>query len=528
MSANKETSDSAGSKRQRPFNPSTTTDRGKTVHLSPIVTPNAQKIQRMATRVPSTLANETLARLLGYANWCKSHKWFDEQYGGFEASRAESWSVAPDESADWSIFGLDCEMVMTRPSGSEDVGKEEESRTLARVSVVRCVIDGEGGKALDGAGGGSALVKFDTVLDEFVRVDEGMEVVDFATEVSGVEPKHVEAATFTLKDVQLRLKEILRGNALVLGHALWSDFTALGIYHPWFIDTSFLFSVNGLPKVALSLKDAFEYTTDVLVQRNASEIEEGSNSKTEVEEFQPDGQSHDSVVDARVSVQVVLSCLRIQRESNVELNLPFTLPGLPERFRRRLTLRGVPEDCGKEAVNKLILDACNAVGASVTFSMKPPKWRKGRDGVVSASLAVEFETSEHAKQVFDALPTAPIKLSSSGKTLPTHPDGWPGQDRHKCKLCPLAGAGASRSCEVISYFPCSIQHVATVGAKRNNLGKIYGRFGNTIKMIQRCTGTCISTLPLSHKDNFKIESPKLANLDKARNMIKLAAQGEYS
>lgn len=464
-------------------------------------------------------SHRLVRQLLALQKWCKSHDWFAKQYGKLEESAAEEWTSPANSGSDrWHVYGLDCEMVFTKRTGKE----EKEAQTLARVSLVRCFVGSDSMVAEDE----EAKLRFETVLDEHVKIDAGREVVDYVTEVSGIEAYHLEQATWSREEVKSKLKALLGENSLLLGHALYSDFEALQYYHPRFIDSAFLFNIRDWPGYSLSLKDGLEFTMKVLKQ-------DQDMQKSERTRFQAHGEAHDSVIDARVAVQVVVDCLMIQRQATESMGFPITLPELPRRFRKRITFASIPRECGTDAVENTIETVLGTLEGGIAergYSVKSPKFKKLKDERVVASIAVDFETEGLAEAFFKALPTASIKTASSDTPLPSHPKGWPGKKGQQCKLCLIQDKSNSSSytCEAMSYIPFPIQHEATVAVERKNLGKVYGKFGRTINLIQRCSGTRITTLPKAHSDNFKIEASSQADLDKARYMITLAAQGSYS
>ncbi|THH19866.1 hypothetical protein EW146_g1402 [Bondarzewia mesenterica] len=109
------------------------------------------------------------------------------------------------------IAALDCEMIYT--TGGFRV---------ARVSVV----DGNG----------------KMVFDEIVKMDDGVEVVDFNTRFSGLTAEHyAEHARLQLADVRHSLDTLLNQDTILLGHGLENDLRTLRIVHHRCVDTAILF-----------------------------------------------------------------------------------------------------------------------------------------------------------------------------------------------------------------------------------------------------------------------------------------------
>ncbi|KAF2205478.1 hypothetical protein GQ43DRAFT_436999 [Delitschia confertaspora ATCC 74209] len=100
---------------------------------------------------------------------------------------------------------LDCEMVGVGPEPSRD-------SALARVSLVN--------------------YHGHQVYDSYVQMAPGVEVTDYRTAVSGIEPKHLRRdVARPFKEVQADVKILLEGRILV-GHALKNDLGALILSHP--------------------------------------------------------------------------------------------------------------------------------------------------------------------------------------------------------------------------------------------------------------------------------------------------------
>ncbi|PPQ99066.1 hypothetical protein CVT24_003626 [Panaeolus cyanescens] len=115
------------------------------------------------------------------------------------------------------VAALDCEMVYT--TGGFRV---------ARVSVV----DGSGNE----------------VFDEFIRMDDGVQVIDLNTRFSGITEEKYAAASLTLASVREALNALIDAQTILIGHALDNDLKTLRIIHHRCIDTAILFPHRaGLP-----------------------------------------------------------------------------------------------------------------------------------------------------------------------------------------------------------------------------------------------------------------------------------------
>lgn len=163
-----------------------------------------------------------------------------------------------DPATNLPLFALDCEMCRT-----------DEGLVLARVSLVN-----EDGKV---------------VLDELVQPPGP--VTDYLTRWSGITPDMLQGVTTTLADVQARVRALLPGDAVLVGHSLENDLKALKLVHPRVIDTALLY-----PHAA---GDTHKYGLKALAERYLGRL------------IQVQGDGHDSVEDAMACLDLVR--LKLQR-----------------------------------------------------------------------------------------------------------------------------------------------------------------------------------------------------------------------
>ncbi|KAM5540478.1 hypothetical protein V8D89_005936 [Ganoderma adspersum] len=121
------------------------------------------------------------------------------------------------------IVALDCEMIYTTGG-----------MRVARVSVV------------DAAG--------KEVLDEIVRMDEGVEVIDYNTRFSGITAENHATATLTLVSVREALDTIINSETIIIGHALDNDLKTLRMIHHRCVDTVVLFPHTAGPPYRRALR----------------------------------------------------------------------------------------------------------------------------------------------------------------------------------------------------------------------------------------------------------------------------------
>ncbi|KAJ3799102.1 Rexo1 protein [Lentinula aff. detonsa] len=133
---------------------------------------------------------------------------FSELSGSVSAS-SSSASTLPLELLD--VVALDCEMIYTTGG-----------MRVARVSVID----------------GSAK----SVFDELVRMDEGVDILDFNTRFSGITPEmHAERAILPLASIRESLNTLIGKDTVLVGHALENDLKTLRIVHHRCVDTVLLY-----------------------------------------------------------------------------------------------------------------------------------------------------------------------------------------------------------------------------------------------------------------------------------------------
>ncbi|KAJ4478215.1 hypothetical protein J3R30DRAFT_2877546 [Lentinula aciculospora] len=109
------------------------------------------------------------------------------------------------------VVALDCEMIYTTGG-----------MRVARVSVVD----------------GSAQ----PVFDELVRMDDGVDILDFNTRFSGItQEMHAERAILPLSSIRKSLDALIGKDTILVGHALENDLKTLRLVHHRCIDTVFLY-----------------------------------------------------------------------------------------------------------------------------------------------------------------------------------------------------------------------------------------------------------------------------------------------
>ncbi|KAL1743763.1 hypothetical protein HDZ31DRAFT_83208 [Schizophyllum fasciatum] len=138
------------------------------------------------------------------------------------------------------VIALDCEMIYTTGG-----------MRVARVSLI------------NGAGA--------TIFDDFVKMDEGVEVLDYNTRFSGIKPAHLARATHDLAGIRERLHDLMDAESILVGHALENDLKTLRIVHHRCVDTALLFPHGSGAPYRKALRDLAREHLGVVIQQSSTD-----------------------------------------------------------------------------------------------------------------------------------------------------------------------------------------------------------------------------------------------------------------
>ncbi|CAA7259853.1 unnamed protein product [Cyclocybe aegerita] len=169
------------------------------------------------------------------------------------------------------VAAVDCEMIYTTGG-----------MRVARVSVV----DGSGKE----------------VLDEIIRMDEGVLVVDYNTRFSGITEENHATATLDLAGVRQALKSFVNSDTILIGHALDNDLKTLRIIHHRCIDTALLFPHKAGPPYRRALRELVREKLNKVIQTGGAT------------------QGHSSLEDASATLDLVRWFIMNKSKSGIQVD----------------------------------------------------------------------------------------------------------------------------------------------------------------------------------------------------------------
>ncbi|KAK7061804.1 exonuclease domain-containing protein [Favolaschia claudopus] len=155
----------------------------------------------------------------------------------------------PSQSTVLDVAALDCEMIYT-------TGGMRVARVSGKATLFLLVVDGAGKE----------------VFDEFVRMDEGVEIIDFNTRFSGITEADYAKAVLPLASIRDSLDALINADTVLIGHALDNDLNTLRIVHYNVVDTALIFKHNAGPPYRKALRDLAREHLGITIQSGGGSV----------------------------------------------------------------------------------------------------------------------------------------------------------------------------------------------------------------------------------------------------------------
>ncbi|XP_049999241.1 RNA exonuclease 5 isoform X3 [Alexandromys fortis] len=252
------------------------------------------------------------------------------------------------------LFGLNCEMCLT-----------SKGRELTRISLVA-----ERGHC---------------IMDELVKPD--FKILDSFTSFSGITEKILNPVPTKLKDVQTLLRQLLPPDAVLVGHFLDSDLRVLKMIHPYVIDTSLLYIRKQHRRFKL------RFLAKVILGKDIQ---------------CPDKLGHDTIEDARTSLELVRYFLKYGPKKIAELNL--------EALASREELKAASQETEKKGgptkpPNMSVLECLDSMGQKLLFLTRDIDELSSSRNCLTIKCSSNKEVLEEAKVEVPLFPFSIVQFS---------------------------------------------------------------------------------------------------------------------
>ncbi|XP_038182277.1 RNA exonuclease 5 isoform X2 [Arvicola amphibius] len=252
------------------------------------------------------------------------------------------------------LFGLSCQMCLT-----------SKGRELTRISLVA-----EGGHC---------------IMDELVKPE--FKIMDSFTSFSGITKKILNPVPTELKDVQNLLRQLLPPDAVLVGHSLDLDLKVLKMIHPYVIDTSLLYIGKQCRRFKL------RFLAKVILGKDIQ---------------CPDKLGHDTIEEARTTLELVRYFLKYGPKKIAELNL--------EALASREELKAASQEPEKKGgptkpPNMSVLECLDSMGQKLLFLTRDIDELSSSRNCLTIKCSSNKEVLEEARVEVPLFPFSIVQFS---------------------------------------------------------------------------------------------------------------------